>query len=84
LSWSLSTLHQAPTVTAAAPAPKKPNNQPGSRSGKKAISGFFEIEVSRQLKVIAANNDTTVQDLLGEALNLLFEKYGVDAIADEG
>ena len=71
----------------AAPPPHTPkpqaklNNQPGSRSGKKAISGFFEKEVAKQLKVLAAQNDRTVQGLMGEALNLLFEKYGLDAIA---
>ena len=69
----------APTHT---PKPQaKLNNQPGSRSGKKAISGFFEKEVAKQLKVLAAQNDRTLQGLMGEALNLLFEKYGVDAIA---
>lgn len=60
---------------------EKRNSQPGSRASKKAISGFFEVEVSRQLKIIAANEDKTIQGLLGEALNLLFEKYGKDAIA---
>ena len=69
-------------VPGATPRPQaKLNNQPGSRSGKKAISGFYEPEVARQLKVLAAANDRTVQGLLGEALNLLFEKYGLDAIA---
>ena len=70
---------------AAPPHTPKPqvklNSQPGSRSGKKAISGFFEKEVAKQLKVLAAQNDRTVQGLMGEALNLLFEKYGLDAIA---
>jgi predicted transcriptional regulator len=60
---------------------QKRNSQPGSRASKKAISGFFEMEVSRQLKIIAATEDKTIQGLLGEALNLLFEKYGKDAIA---
>ena len=54
-----------------------------ARQGKKAISGFFEPEVARQLKVMAAEQDKTVQALLGEGLNLLFEKYGKDAIAPE-
>ena len=52
-----------------------------SRTGKKAISGFFEPEVSRQLKALAAIEGRTVQGMIGEALNLLFEKYGKDAIA---
>jgi hypothetical protein len=54
-----------------------------SRSGKKAVSGFFEPEVSRQLKALAAIEGRTVQGMIGEALNLLFEKYGKDLIADD-
>ncbi len=49
--------------------------QPPSRQGKKAITGHFDPAVSRQLKQIALDNDTTVQALLGEALNDLFLKY---------
>ncbi len=49
--------------------------QPPSRQGKKAIAGHFDPAVSRQLKQIALDNDTTVQALLGEALNDLFIKY---------
>ncbi len=49
--------------------------QPPSRQGKKAIAGHFDPAVSRQLKQIALDNDTTVQALLGEALNDLFLKY---------
>jgi hypothetical protein len=46
-----------------------------SREGKRAITGFFDPAVSKQLRTIAVNRDSTVQDLLGEALNDLFEKY---------
>ena len=49
--------------------------QPPSRQGKKALTGHFDPAVSRQLKQIALDNDTTVQALLGEALNDLFLKY---------
>lgn len=63
---------------ASQPATKSKAN---SRTGKKAISGFFEPEVSRQLKALAAIEGRTVQGMIGEALNLLFEKYGKDAIA---
>ncbi len=56
-------------------------SQPPSRQGKKAITGHFEPAVSRQLKQIALDNDTTVQALLGEALNDLFVKYKKNPIA---
>lgn len=54
-----------------------------ARSGKKAISGFYDPAVSKQLRLIGLEEDKTVQALLGEALNLLFERYGKDAIAPE-
>ncbi len=53
----------------------------GSRQGKKMIGGYFEVEVSRQLKDIANQSDKTVQEMLREALNDLFEKYGKPPIA---
>ncbi len=37
--------------------------QPPSRQGKKAITGHFDPAVSRQLKQIALDRDTTVQAL---------------------
>ena len=55
--------------------------QPPSRQGKKAITGHFDPAVSRQLKQIALDHDTTVQALLGEALNDLFVKYKQNPIA---
>ena len=52
-----------------------------SRRGKKAVTGHFDPVVSRQLKQIALDHDTTVQALLAEALNDLFEKYHSNPIA---
>jgi hypothetical protein len=52
-----------------------------SREGKKAIAGFFDPAVSRQLKQIGLEKDMSVQDLLREALNDLFEKHGRARIA---
>ncbi|MBD2341967.1 hypothetical protein H6G64_34105 [Calothrix sp. FACHB-156] len=46
-----------------------------------AIAGHFDPAVSKQLKQLALEQDTTVQALLAEALNDLFEKYGKKAIA---
>ncbi|MEM7591762.1 MAG: ribbon-helix-helix domain-containing protein [Cyanobacteria bacterium P01_A01_bin.83] len=54
---------------------------PPSRKGKKAIAGHFDPAVSKQLKQLALNEDKTVQDLLSEALNDLFEKYNLKPIA---
>lgn len=55
--------------------------QPPSRAGKKAITGFFDPAVSKQLKQIGLETDATVQDLMREALNDLFQKHGRARIA---
>jgi hypothetical protein len=53
-----------------------------SREGKKAIAGFFDPAVSRQLKQIGLEQgDLSVQDMLKEALNDFFTKHGRSAIA---
>lgn len=54
---------------------------PPSRQGKKVISGHFDPAVSRQLRALGLEHDRTVQDLLREALNGLFEKYRKPPIA---
>ena len=52
-----------------------------SRAGKKPITGFFDPEVSRQIKKVALEQDRTMQELLQEALNDLFRKYDLPPIA---
>jgi len=54
---------------------------PPSRQGKKALTGYFDSEVLRQLKVMAAVEETTIQTLMTEALNDLFKKHGKPHIA---
>lgn len=54
---------------------------PPSRQGKKAITGHFDPAVSKQLKQIGLEQDKSIQDLLAEALNDLFTKYGRSPIA---
>jgi hypothetical protein len=51
----------------------------------KAIAAYFDPSVSLQLKQLGLElNDRSVQDLLGEALNLLFAKYKKPQIALSG
>ena len=47
-----------------------------ARHGKKAVSAYFSADVSRGLNVLAAENGTTLQALLGEAIDLLMRQYG--------
>jgi hypothetical protein len=55
--------------------------QAPSRIGKKAIIGYFDPGVSKQLKQLALDKDVTIQDLLSEALNELFQKHKKPTIA---
>ena len=60
----------------------KPNPiVPPSRQGKKMISGHFDKDVHRQLKMLAIEKDTSIQGLLSEALNALFERNNKPPIA---
>ena len=52
-----------------------------SRMGKKVVAGHFDKEAVKQLKQIALNNDQSLQAVLTEALNDLFEKYQFKPIA---
>ncbi len=54
---------------------------PPSRRGKKALTGYFDPEALKQLKVLAASEDKTMQSLMAEAINELFKKYGRPHIA---
>lgn len=83
---------KSPPRPRAVPAPRAPANAPAeteqgranlppSRQGKKALTGYFDPDVLKQLKVMAAAEDTTVQALMTEALNDLFKKYGKPHIA---
>jgi hypothetical protein len=53
----------------------------GAREGTKHIGGYFAPEVSKQLRSLAIAEDTTVQDLLAEALNILFQSRRLPMIA---
>jgi hypothetical protein len=61
--------------------PPDPKNLPPSRKGKKTIAGHFDPEVSRQFKLIGAETDRSLQDMLTEAINDFFQKYGKPPIA---
>jgi len=65
---------------ASAPQAKSPHFRP-SREGKSNVTGYFPPAVKRQLRILAADRDTTIQDLLAEALNDLFAKHGKPEIA---
>ena len=68
------------TTKAATPEPKKFHRP--SRDNRRFIGGHFHPNVAKQLRMLAADDDTTAQALLEEALNLLMVKKGKGKIAD--
>lgn len=78
------------TVQADAPQPDVPEQAQlqadnpyfrPSRQGKSNVTGYFSPEVKKQLRMLAAEEDKTIQQLLGESLNMLFARYGRAEIA---
>ena len=70
----------AVSVAPSAEAPRFVARTP-SRVGKKTVAAHFDPAVSRQLKQIGIERDRSTQDLLREAINDLFTKYGKPPIA---
>ena len=77
----------AGTATQSSPEPMPPAPQTGrdntpqsrqaqTRAGTRAVGGHFKPEVAHTLRVLAAEQDREHQELLAEALNMLFERYG--------
>jgi hypothetical protein len=67
------------------PLPKPKANakaaaQPG-RAGTRPITVHYPKQVRDQLKILAVEQETTLQGLVGEAFNMLFAKYGKPEIA---
>lgn len=52
-----------------------------SRIGKVSIGVWVDPVVRKQLAQLALDTDRDQADLIGEGLNLLFERYGKSAIA---
>jgi len=61
------------------PAPQPRAQQ--SRAGTSPITVHFPTEVRDQLKIMAVEQRTTMQELIGEAFNDLFAKHGKPEIA---
>lgn len=73
--------NDAPAPEPQAPEPQGAQTGPSyrkaqTRSDTRQIGGHFKAEGAQTLKVIAAEQDRDVQELLAEALNMLFAKYG--------
>jgi hypothetical protein len=60
----------------AAPAPAPAARATPARAGKRLVAGHFDPKVAQALRLIAAEEDTTIQALLEEAIDLLLVKKG--------
>jgi len=79
---------EPPPAPPAAPVILEPEGppiyrQPG-RAGTAPITAHFPKEVRRQLKGLANELDRTMHDLVAEAFNDLFQKYGKAEICPRG
>jgi hypothetical protein len=55
-----------------------------SRRNTKLIGGHFSPELARQLRILAAEEDTTIQGLLEEAIQLLLAKKARGKLGSAG
>ena len=76
-------LKKSPSSTAASDVgtseggnPEPPSKARKPREGKKAIVGYFSPAVSRALHLLALDTDSSIQALLGEAIDDLMRKHG--------
>jgi hypothetical protein len=51
------------------------------RDGRQFIAGHVTPEAAKQFKLLVVQQDKTTQDLLIEAINDVFTKYGLSRIA---
>jgi len=82
-------LRQAsPAVPVAVPKAVEPNvarvtkSVPPSRAGRVLIGGHFAPQVQTELKVLAAQERTTVQQLVAEGINAVFARRHRPQIAE--
>ena len=74
-------LKPAAPVEAEPPAPAVSPHARPSRKSTKHVGGYFDPAVSKQLREIALHEDSSVQALLGEAIDMLFQSRRKPTIA---
>jgi len=72
----------APVASKKAPkAEAVPTGKRPDREGRVPLPFWTTAPAKKQLRLLAAEEDSTQQDLMGEALNLLFKSRGKPPIA---
>ena len=75
----------APAAVANAPAPK--TGRAPSRAGQTNVSGWFDMPVKHTLEELRLARQkqlgrrVTIQEIMGEAFNDIFKKYGFPEVA---
>ena len=75
---------EEPAPIAAAPAPVPAPVQfkkAKTREGKRVVTAYLAPEALKQLQRLALDEDSTLQDLMVEAVNDLFAKRGLTRLA---
>lgn len=70
--------------TQSAPVERAATSSPHARPSRRAVKhvgGYFQPQVSKQLRQIALDEDSSVQALLGEAIDMLFHSRRKPTIA---
>ena len=65
-----------PLPVASIGVPESGGKRRPAREGKKGVLGHFSPELSRALNILAIEESTTVQALMGEAFDLLMRARG--------
>lgn len=76
-------VHDLPQAAAGAsePAPAGRYPKAKTREGKRVATVYLEREALRQLQRIAFEEEITIQALLAEGINAVFERRGLSRIA---
>lgn len=80
-SLALASAPQSATQTLPAAERVAPSGRPSGRAGKAMVAGWYDKAAVKQLRMIAVNRETTIQQQLGRAINLLFREEGLPALA---
>ncbi len=73
-----------PAKSAPAIVPETPSvHARPSRKSTKHVGGYFDPAVSKQLREIALDEDSSLQALLGEAIDMLFQSRRKPTIASK-
>lgn len=78
--FDLSKVAAPASIAAPKPAPRQQPQQ-ASRAGKRAVNFYMENDVWMQLKMVSVRSGKTLQDLMVEGVDLIFQQHGAPRIA---